>query len=182
MSILVTINPTSNTTPDPGQATPPDDVTDIAVVSATNTGHGASIAESDSDGNGEKATCLWSGFVSPGVTPALVKLKVDWTEVGSINISPPAINEFKIEYSLNGGSSWSTLHSASNVVGFVSSSSEVTLSNAQDFSQVRVRDSLLANSGVGGPDPSSDIETTVSNIRIEIEYNPAPKALLSSMA
>src|SRR5262245_44053367 len=133
--MILIFNPTSNTTPDPGQATPPDDTDDIAVSSPTNTGHGSTVASSDSDGNGEKATCIWSGFAAAGVTPSEVRLKADWTAEGIINISPPAINEFKIEYSLNGGSSWSTLHSASDVTTPVSGSSEVTLSNGQDLTQ-----------------------------------------------
>jgi len=93
-----------------------------------------------------------------------VTLKADWTNNGSI--TGVADNQLLIEYSLNGGGAWNTLLLHLNVTSLANGTASQALSNSQDLTTVRVRDSLLAETGGAGD--SASITATVSNIKIEV--------------
>ena len=162
---------TSFQTPDPAFGGP-------AVSSPGPTGHASNTVSSSSLSTSEKS-CRWSGFQSPGVTPTSATLKVDWDR--SASLSGSGTNDFFIEYSLNGGSTWSVLRSESNVSGSAVGTDSVAIPTNQDFTQVRVRDGFDATGGdVGDP---GDASTTViiSGIRIEITFNIPSQVFVSNM-
>lgn len=159
---LVTRNPTSNTTPDPGQG-------GNAVTGASNTGHGSTTASQVGAGF-EAKSCIWSGFgAGPGGAIISATLKLNWSEDGSITNNGD--NGFRVQYSLNGGSSWLNVFDHAGITSPTTSSSAVTLSNTQDLTQVQVRDRLL---GIGGDvGDSGSVTASVSDIRIEIRTQDA---------
>jgi hypothetical protein len=145
---LVTKNPTSNTTPDAGQG-------GSAVTSATNTGHGSTSV--DAAGTQIKS-CIWTAFGAVTGQITSVSLKMDWSENGATG---GGTNNFRIQYSTNGGGAWTDIINHSDVTSLTNSSSSVSLSVTQDLTQVQVRDKLLAQTG------SATLTASVSNIRIE---------------
>lgn len=156
--MLITKNPTSNTTPDPGQG-------GVAVTGATNTGHGSTTASAVGAVTQTK-TCIWTTFPSAGGLVTAITLKVDWTENGSSSDGfTLTTNLFTIEYSLNGGGAWNTLRASADVGSSSSGTSQVSLSTTQDITQVQVRDLLSASGDVG---ESANITTSVSLIRLEV--------------
>lgn len=146
---LTTLNPTSNQTPDPGQG-------GNAVTGNINTGHGSTTAVDTTK------TCIWTGFPAAVGQVKTVTLKADWTQDGSI---PDGNNSFKIQYSLNAGSSWNNLLNSTDIISPLSGSSQTSLSTAQDLTLVRVRDSLIATP-IG---LAASVTGSVSNIRIEVD-------------
>lgn len=173
----ITRQPTSNTTPDPGQG-------GNAVTGAINTGHGATTSSGS-----QLKTCLWTAFQT-GLPGAIQKidLKFDWTITGSVNAntSDPgdiaqANIDLEIDFSLNGGGAWSNKVSRSLGVSVSDGSSNSDSINtgasqtqsiaiSQDLSQIRVRDSISSSTLVIGPGSSASASLTVvvSNIRLEI--------------
>jgi hypothetical protein len=154
-----TFNPTSFQNPDPGQPG------SLAVTSPTNTGH-ASTLISAVDGEANSVSCIWTGF-SPvfNGTPLLYQLKVDWSQNGLLTGAGSKSNRFKIEYSINNGSSWATLLDHPNVTASTSGSSQVSLTLPQDITQVKVRDSLSVSSTAG---TNAELTASISNIRVEV--------------
>lgn len=156
---LTTVQPSSNTTPDPGQG-------GGAVTGATNTGHASTTTTQVGSGTASK-TCLWTGFsAAPSGTITSVTLKVDWQQNGSLSDGGVATsNRLAIGYSINGGGAWSTLRDVTQIQSSTSGTSSVSLSTSQDLTAVRVRDSLEAASDVG---ESASITVTISGIQIEV--------------
>jgi hypothetical protein len=135
------------------------------VSSPSNTGHGSTVVSSNNDVLSYK-TCLWSGFpANPVAQPQAVKLKVDWNESGSLS-GTGGTNSHRIEYSLNNGSTWQALRDVSNISGSSNGTSEVTLSNSQNLTQVRVRNRLLADALEG---TSASLTVTISGVRLEVD-------------
>lgn len=157
---LATNNPTANTNPDPGQ------VGTIAVTSATNTGHGSTTSSAGA-GSTQSKSCLWTTFLAPGGQILSITLKADWSINGSLSGLGPVDNLFEIDYSLNGGSSWTALKFASSVVSPSSGTSSAALSVTQNISQVRVRDTIEATTTDIGD--TASITASVSLIRLEIQ-------------
>lgn len=156
----ITIQPTANTTPDAGQG-------GIAVTGNVNTGHGSTVTSQAGAGTQTKS-CIWTGFPSVGGPLRSVTLKFDWTETGAVNIGTgSAANEFRVEYSINGGGAWNTVFTHADVVAPTTSSSQVTITLPQDTTQVQVRDRMQATATADISD-SASITTTVSNIRLEV--------------
>jgi hypothetical protein len=153
MSIQL-FQPTSNTTPDPGQG-------GLAVSGAINTGHGSTLATGPLN-NSQTKTCLWTGFSSVTGHIASVKLKFDWTESGTVGDG--ASNSFTVQYSINGGGAWLAALVHNDIIGANSGSSEVTVSQT-DLTQVRVRDKLEA---VGSDIGSASVTASISNISLEV--------------
>jgi hypothetical protein len=155
--MLITKNPTLNTTPDLGQG-------GLAVTGNINTGHGSTIASQVGSGSQTK-TCIWTTFgAGPGGQIASALLKFDWTEDGAI--ANNGTNNFLIQYSIDGGSNWITIFTHTDVISSTSSSSQVTLPVGQNIGLVQVRDRLRATgSGIGD---SASLTGSISNIRIEI--------------
>lgn len=147
---LFTINPTSNTTPDPAQG-------GNAVTGNTNTGHGSTTVTSS--GAADVKTCLWTSFQSVSGQIKSITLKVGWSESGGVGAG--GSSEFKVEYSLNGGSTWSVLFDHLDIISPDSGTAQVDLSATQDISQVRVRDNLTAII-------DASFNGAVSDIRLEV--------------
>jgi hypothetical protein len=149
-----TLNPTSFTTPDPdpGQG-------GSAVTTPSNTGHALTAVAA---GDVEIKTCLWTAFQSPGGPVVSLVLKFDWSADGS---PADGATEFLAQYSVNGGSNWTTAVHEADIFGPTGAQSfSVALAPSQDISQVRVRDKLTAQVG------SATLGVTVSNIRLEVEH------------
>lgn len=181
---LITRNPTSNTTPDPGQG-------GNAVTGNINTGHSDTTSSvSGSSSNSQNKTCIWQSFLGIVAVGQIksIDLKFDWVVVTgstSANTTDPgetaeAATVFTVETSINGGGAWTTRVSET-VSSFAqdggsdsdgntpSGSVTVSLSIIQDLTQVRVRDSLGASINVNGAGASASATLTanISNIRIE---------------
>jgi hypothetical protein len=155
----VTRNPTANQTPDPGQAG------SDPVTGASNTGHSATSL-SAVDGENFTASCLWTAFPSVVGLLLTATLKVDWSQDGALSGAGSKSNRFRVEYSLNGGSSWNTLFNHVAITSPSSGSDQAVLTLPQDFTQVRLRDTLNANANDIGT--TADVTGAVSNIRLEI--------------
>ena len=160
---LVTVNPTSNSSPDAGQG-------GLAVTGASNLGH-SSTTSSAVGATSVLKTCKWTGFVRPAGQISAVTLKVGWNRTGALSDGGiDTSNEFAIDYSLNGGSSWTNLRDDVNVTSSSNGTDSVILSASQVISQVQVRDSLHATSNAGN---SASSTATVSAIRLEIQVSSA---------
>jgi hypothetical protein len=149
----ITSNPTSNTTPDPGQG-------GLAVTGATNTGHSNTTASAINGGSQSKS-CKWTGFQSVSGQILSITLKVDWSESGS---TEGGGRQFKCDYSLNGGSSWTTLFNHSPL-SVANGTAQASLSVGQDLSQIQVRDFLEAISVLEAVEA---VTGSISGIRLEI--------------
>lgn len=156
---LVVTQTTANENPDSGQAGA------VAVSSASNTGHGSTTA-SAAGANEQTKACRWSGFATVAGTITSVTLKADWIQNGSLSDGGVSTsNQFDIEYSLNGGSTWNTLKTASQIQASSSGTSSQSLLTSQDLTQVQARDTLFAAGVIG---ENASVTATVSNIRIEV--------------
>jgi hypothetical protein len=151
---IQTLNPTSFTTADPGQG-------GLAVTGATNTGHATTSADAAAGGGSQTKTCIWTAFQTVGGVVSSLKLKVNWAEDGDVSAGT---NSFRLQYSLNGGSNWTTAFDHIDVEDPDSGEFSVTLSAAQNISQVQVRDRIIAQTD------NATIVGTISNIRLEVEY------------
>lgn len=149
---LVTRNPTSNTTPDPGQG-------GLAVTTPSNTGHASTAADAAAGGGSQTKTCIWSGFGAPAGGVLSQNLKLSWAEDGTLGGGE---NAFRIEYSLNNGGAWSDVINHSIIEAPDSGDETIPLSTSQDPSLVKVRDKIFAQTN------NAVCVGTVSNIRIEI--------------
>lgn len=156
---LNTYNPTSNTTPDAGQG-------GIAVTGNTNTGHGSTTATAAS--GTQIKSCIWTTFVAVSGQITSMTLKFDWAENGVVNIGTgSATNEFRVQYSVNGGGAWTSVFTHTDVTSSTSSNSSVSLTLPQDLTQVQVRDRMTATATADVSDNAS-ITTSISNIRVEV--------------
>jgi hypothetical protein len=154
-----TLNPTSNATPDAGQG-------GIAVTGNINTGHGSTVTSSAS-GTVIKS-CIWTAFPATGGQITAMTLKFDWTENGAVNIGTgSATNEFRVQYSVNGGGAWISVFTHTDVTSSSSSNSSVVLTLPQNTTQVQVRDRMTATATADVSDNAS-ITTSISNIRLEV--------------
>ena len=155
---LVTINPTSFTNPDPSGG--------LAVTGAGNLGHSSTTSTASGGTDSQTKSCLWTGFPAGPSIRSSATLKVDYTRNGTLSDGGlNTFNEFLIQYSLNGGSSFSNLLDDQFVTSSSSSTASVSIANSQDLTQVRVRDFLTAQKTGGA---SATMVAAPSNIRIEI--------------
>ena len=153
-----TINPTANTTPDPGQG-------GLSVTGATNTGHASTTALAIG-ATSTTRSCIWSGFPSAVGQISAVNLKVDFIQDGTLSDGGIATsNGFRIQYSLNGGGAWISLRDVTQITSLSNGTDTVALSVNQDLTQVQVRGRLVANSIAG---QSASLTATVSGIRLEV--------------
>lgn len=149
---------TSFTTQDPGQG-------GSAVTGGAATGHASTTTAQVGSGSASK-TCIWTGLTAVAGTITAITLKVDWIQNGSLSDGGASTsNQFTIDYSLNGGSSWSSLRNATQITASTSGTSSVSLLTSQDLTQVRVRDALIATAVIG---ESASVTATVSGIRAEV--------------
>lgn len=192
MSVVIR-QPTQNETPDTGQS-------GLAVTGISNTGHGSTVTQSSASasaplGNASDSdakSARWFGLQEVSGQKTLVKLKFSWTASGNAQVSNEsggsgsASASFQIQYSLNGGGSWNThvSDSADAILGGTNpdsftnnNSADITLSNAQNVSQIQVRclyqTSVNVNAGADfGTDGNSDVTVTISDIQVEVTVVP----------
>ena len=199
---VVTVNPTAFQTPDSGQG-------GAGVSSQINTGHGSTITGSSTFAPGgfggrsdfDARSARWSAFQSVSGAIVSVRLKFDWSVSGSASAgaaedggSASSGWDFKIDYSLNGGSGWTNRVIRSLSVGGndsqnlnTSGSEDILLSPGQNITQVQVRDYMNTGAAAqGGQEIASSaiatITTSISNIRIEVELDTTPPAISSVAA
>ena len=151
---------TARTTPDPAQG-------GNAVTGDTDTGHGSTVTSQAALGTATKSI-IWTGFAAVSGVITAIALKFDWTEDGTVIAGTgSASNEFRVQYSINGGGAWTTVFQHADVVSPTTSNSSVTIALPQDVTQVQVRGRMTATATNDVSD-SASITTSVSNIRLEI--------------
>jgi RHS repeat-associated protein len=198
---VVSVSPTANQSPDPGLG-------GVAVNSPINTGHGStsSLASRTSKGSvSQTKTCLWHSFSGVTGIRTRVTLKLDWTLNASINASAfdefagaTASYDFKIEYSLDNGSTWTVMRVLNDSVSIpdgaggsdsddinTSGSESVDLPNPGgiDITQIRVRDRIFTSAAVrtsNNGSASSNATASVSLIRLEVDTVPDITGVSSS--
>ncbi len=152
-----TLQPTSNTTPDPAQG-------GTAVTSASNTGHGSTNVTHANQVGSTTKSCLWTGFAAGSSAPDAVTLSFSYSENGTV--SGDGANSFRVQYSIDGGSNWTNVISHTNVTSSTSTSAQVSLSNSQNLTLVQVRSRLqCSGNGVGN---GATIDASVSSIQITV--------------
>jgi RHS repeat-associated protein len=191
------VNPSASQTPDSGQSGTLD------VNGISNVGHGSTLTsasamdiESNPPGNiTQTRSSRWSSFQSPGIMILGLKLKFDWSTSGNVNAfvdtsgGASARIEFNVDYSLDGGASWTNVVARSKQVSQSGSggksaglpdggSVEVVLSPSQNISLVQVRDFMKANAVASAPNVSgstaesnAEITTSITGIRLEVEMD-----------
>jgi hypothetical protein len=193
------VQATATQTPDAGLG-------GLAVTGITNTGHASTSTSSSADApppsgsasDSDSKSARWFGLPNVSGQRTSVRLKFSWNISGSCNAhgglggSDPQINgvassscSFSLQYSLNGGSSWTThvndfassfsFGSGSDNDGFNNvNSANIALSNNQDVSQIQVRvsysTSCSADAGNGFEDATSDasVTATISGIQVDV--------------
>lgn len=135
-----------------------------AVTGITNTGH-ASTSASGADGSSQTKSARWHTFQTLSAQIIAITLKITHTSNGAL--TGVADNTFRLQYTLNGGSSWTT---AVERLSFTGSQGPTTFSvglpATQDISQVQVRDLLDANTADVGD--SASATATISDIQVEV--------------
>lgn len=150
--------PTANETPD---AT----LGGNAVTTVSNTGHAETTTTASGAGGTAEKSCRWSTFQSAGGTITAITLKVTHTSSGTL--TGGSSNMFTLDYTLNGGSSWTNAVTRSSFTAAQGPTTfSVALSVAQDISQVQVRVDYLCDSNEAGD--SASVVATISNIMLEV--------------
>lgn len=158
LAATLTRNPTSNTTPDPGQG-------GSAVSSATNTGHGSTTPSCGGESCTDNRTCIWTSFQSVSGQIISITLKIDHSSTGALS-GVTAANSFTLSYSLNGGGAWTDAVARTNFTTLSTATFSVALSANQDLTQVKVRDTIVASTNAVGHTASAT--ASVSNILLEV--------------
>jgi hypothetical protein len=156
---LTTVQPTANTTPDPGQG-------GVAVTTPSNTGHASSTAAASGVLDFQQKTCIWSGFSSVAGQTQSVTLKIDHTSNGNRS-GAGASNSFTLDYSLNNGGAWTNTVTRANMTSSQGpTTASISLPLTQDLTQVKVRDLMSATTTSGGETATAIV--TIANIKIEV--------------
>jgi len=191
---VATVNPRAYQTPDSGQG-------GLAVSDQTNKGHGdTNVQTSSFAGSGTQyqvKTGLWHSFSNVSGSKTRVTLKFDWAQTGLIESwdgNPGDVHvsqtSLSIDYSTNNGASWTNDVFRSHGIGILwgfgyvfenindSGSESVDLPNGIDITQIRVRDSVTANSlSSGGAGARASVTMRISNIRLEVETVNCPASV-----
>lgn len=167
----------------------------VAVTGNTDTSHGATtcaVSIGAEESNVERKSCRWFTFTGPG--PRTISLQFTWsisgaglTLTGALPGTTQANALFKVEYTVDGGSNWSTALSRSfsrdvngNTAISDSGSENVTLPVAA-LSLIAVRDRIEADA-TSAADPtvsaSAEIIATISSIQLSIEPQPQQVILM----
>jgi len=196
---LTVRQPTNRETPDSGQG-------GQAVTGVSNTGHSSTVTASaavDSPPPGtpvsdsDSKSARWFGLQEVSGQKILVKLKFTWSASGAVDATgglgqgPPQIDgsasstcSFQIQYSLNGGSNWTTHVSDSASASSIgppdsdsftnNGSADITLGNGQDVSQIQVRclyqtgANAEAGNGFDNATANASVTATISGIQVEV--------------
>ena len=127
--------PTGNQTPDAGQG-------GIAADAANNTSGSAStnLFGDGIIGSSELKSCRWFSFQSP-LPPLPLSSALKLTYSGSGSLSGGLVdNNFRLQYTLNGGGAWITILEQTNFNGAIGPTVfSLPLSLAQDLTQIQIR-------------------------------------------
>jgi hypothetical protein len=197
---VVSVKPRIYQSPDPA-------LTLEGVNLPTNLGHSSTVSAADrgyAPGSGSQSkSCLWHSFSNVSGTKTRVTLKFDWTLDASIDLyvedsrtNASGSYSFRINYSLDNGSTWTDAKSFSKSVSILRGagpysdgdsintygSESIDLSNpgAIDLTQIRVRDRISASVSLGTPNNGYAITNTtasVSNISLEVETVNCPASV-----
>jgi len=174
------VQPTANQSADTGQPGT------AAVTSPTNTGHSAttcSVSIGSEDSSSETKTCRW--FTITGPSPRTITLQFSWvisgaglTLTGALPGTTQANALWLVEYSTNGGSSWSTAVTrtfnrvTNGTTGISDSGSENVVIPTVAITEIQIRDRIRADA-TSAADPSvaasAEIIATISGIQLSIE-------------
>lgn len=179
---LVVRQPTATQTPDATLA-------GLAVTGITNTGHGSTVTSSSANNGAtdlDEKSARWFGLQNVSGQRSGVRLKLSWTASGTAGATDDGVGgagqgaaAFIIEYSLNGGSSWTTVVTEDALADSPGSgsdsftnnnSADIALPNNQDISLVEVRadyNTSAFSSGLGNTG-SGSVTVTVSGIQVEV--------------
>lgn len=177
------VTPTANTSPDPVQG-------GSAVTGNTNTGHGATLSslgfEGDNNGSGSATkSCIWSSFqsVSDIVTSITLKLSYTYSISAQVDESPgagTANGSARVQYSIDGGSNWTSLISPSvsqDADGTNSDSNSGNISQSiaasTPISNIQVRSRVVGGASYTGGSTGAQFAVgsgtlTVSGIQLEV--------------
>lgn len=193
MSVVVR-QPTSNQTPD---AT----LGGLAVTSISNTGHASTVTNSAANAgtasDADERSARWFGLANVGGQRTDVRLKLSWQASGQCDAADDGAGgsagsdaSWSLEYSLNGGSSWTGITSNSIFAASPgpasasftnNNSANISLPATQDVSQIQVRVDYNtdANRSAVGNDASSSVTATVSGIQVEVTIvDPSPTVIM----
>lgn len=183
--MLVTRNPTSNQSPDPGQG-------GNAVTGNTNIGHDATNSFATRDNNGTTTTlktCIWTAIQAISGLIIAINLKFSWEASLSVDANTLAVGDqadssaqVVIQYSTNGGGAWNTQVSHTITASAVDGSSDsdslnpsgsetISIPVTTPINQIQVRDSIFSEvtvSEVSAADATASSSLTISNIRLEV--------------
>lgn len=157
---MPTVNkiPTARETPDTGQG-------GSAVTGDTTTGHASTLSDAF-DGSTVTKTCRWHTFQAAGGQITAITLKATHTSLGGLS-GTGAHNSFKLEYTTDGGSNWTTAVSRTDYTASEGPTVfSAALSATQNISQVQVRDFIQAVTGSVGE--TADSTATISDIKLEV--------------
>jgi hypothetical protein len=173
------IQATSNENPDSTQAGAE------VVTSPSLTGHAATTSDElvgAEESASETRCCRWFAFTGPGASA--ISLQFTWSISGSITLTGAAPDttvgnaSYRVEYTTDGGSNWSTAITRSftrNTSGTTTISDgateNITLPTVS-LNQIQVRDRIRADaSSTGDPSVSAapTITATISDIQLSVE-------------
>ena len=181
------------------------------ITNISNTGHGSEGVDASamdiqadlSQNVTQTKSAKWFSFQGgPSVGIIGLKLKFNWTGSGNVDAlvsvsgSASARIDFNVDYSIDGGVSWTNAASRSKLVNQSGQGSktdginsdggsvEIVLSPSQNISLVQVRDSMQANAAANAPnavgaytESDASISASVSSIRLEFEMDTTPPTI-----
>lgn len=176
----IIVQPQDNETPDSTQALT------SAVTGNSDTGHSAttsSVSIGSEQSDSQTKTCRW--FTLAGPFPRTINLTFNWSLGGAgltLTAAAPGTTvanaSFLVEYSTNGGASWSTAltrsfsRNTSGTTTISDSGSENVSLPAVGLSQIQVRDRINADATSAG-DPTvsatAEIIATIDTIQLSVE-------------
>lgn len=151
-----TFTPGGNENPDTTQAG------SIAVTGASNTGHN-STTSSAANGSAQSKSCRWFSFTGFLATRTSMQLQVTHSSSGTLS-GAGASNLFRFQYTLDGGSNWTTAVTRADFTAADGETFVFTLDATQDLSLVQVRDLLVASTNMAGE--NATVTGEISGIKI----------------
>jgi hypothetical protein len=137
----------------------------LSVSGLINSGHGLTSVNINPGPANIQRTARWFNYVySPlGRMISSITLQFNWSVDGSIDDPFSAVNLFRVEYTLDGGSNWPDAIVRTNLNGSDGGSFSLPLSVGQNIGQVQVRDIILAGADEGF---SASIQATITGLQI----------------
>ncbi len=173
---IVTVTPLSSNIVSPNAYQTPDSTQGFAVAVNTpsNIGHAQTSLAVSELGVNQTSTCRWFNFSSVSGTIVSIKLKIDHDTDGFLN-GIGSVNSFSLQYSLDGGSSWTVALARSQFSERQIGTLSIDLPTTQNISLVQVRDYIQAGTILFNS--SAYASATIGNIRLEVETDTTAPAI-----